>query len=253
MLELHNVGVSIGKKRVLKDVSFSLPGEALTVLVGKNGSGKTTLLSAVNGERAHTGEILLDGAALACLSARERAKRIAFLPQYLRTPAISLEELVFMGRNPYLELGRRPSPEDAESVEEAIASMGLQELRERRVDLLSGGERQKAYLAMILAQKTPLLMLDEPTTYMDPSFTHTMLGHLKCLCKREKKTILVVMHDLNSAIRYADHLAVLEEGGLSFFGTREECLQKGVIEAAFSVRRFEADGRIFFEGTDEEK
>ncbi len=252
MLECCNVSVLRGKKTVLKDVSFSVAQGCLTVLIGKNGSGKTTLLSAINGELSYTGQIRLDDTDLTMLSPRARAQRIAFLPQVLRTPHISTEELVGMGRAPYWELGKRPSEADHTAVTQAMRAMGIEELKDRRLDSLSGGERQKAYLAMTLAQQTPLLLLDEPTTYMDPAVSHAMVTRLKELRDRDQKTLLVVMHDLNAAIRCADRIAVLEQGRLAFYGTREQCLMQEVIERSFSVRRFEADGHIFFEGEETE-
>ena len=248
MLEFCNVSVSFGKRSVLKEASFAVGQGELTVLIGKNGSGKTTLFSAVNGEVAYTGQILLDGRDIRALSLRERAKRISLLPQVLRDPRVSVEELVAMGRTPYQTLGKRRSERDSKAIEAALCSMGLEQLRNCRVDRLSGGERQKAYLAMILAQQTPLLLLDEPTTYLDPAVSQAMLSTLTRLRDREQKTLLVVTHDLNAAVRYADWIVILEEGSVRFAGTREQCLECEAIEQAFSVRRFEVNGRIFFEG-----
>jgi iron complex transport system ATP-binding protein len=232
----------------LNGVSFPVEKGKLTVLIGQNGSGKTTLLSAANGETAYSGEIRLEGQDMRGLSPRERSQKLAFLPQLLRGAHMEVEELTAMGRAPYWRLGKRLDAADRVAIDQALLTVGMEEMRHRRVDCLSGGERQRAYLAMTLAQQTPLLLLDEPTTYMDPAFAHTMIQQLCRLRDEEGKTLLVVMHDLNAALRCADNVAVLRQGDLAFFGTREECLAREAVERIFAVRRFEAQGRIFFEG-----
>ena len=248
MLEINNLNVSIRQKKILTDANLSLAENALTVLIGKNGCGKSTLISCIGGTRPYTGEILLDGQNLSVLPARDRARRIAILPQILTSPHMSVEALVSLGRTPHLSLGQRFGDADRIAVKNAIHATGLQDLRTQFLDSLSGGERQKAYLAMILAQSTPTLILDEPTTYMDVAVAHRFMALLCDLRKQQKKTVLAVMHDLTCALRFADRIALMDEGRIVFHGTAAECLATDVIERTFSVTRHMANGRCFFEG-----
>jgi len=248
MLEINNLNVSIHQKKILTDTNLSLAENALTVLIGKNGCGKSTLISCIGSMRPYMGKILLDNQDLSTLPSRDRARRIAILPQILPSPHMSVEALVRLGRTPHLSLGQRFDDADCLAVENAIRATGLNELRTQFLDALSGGERQKAYLAMILAQGTPLLILDEPTTYMDVSVAHGFMTLLCDLRKQQKKTVLAVMHDLNCALRFADRIAVMDEGQIVFHGTTAECLTTDIIERTFSVTRHVADGKCFFEG-----
>lgn len=164
-------------------------------------------------------------------------KKIAVLPQTMERPHLTVEELVMFGRNPYLDFGRRPSKEDRRAVREAIAAIGIGDFGKKMVDNLSGGERQKAYLAMILAQQTEMIILDEPTTYMDMENEAYFLEMIKKLKEEHKKTLLVIMHDLAQALRYGDHILVLDEQQIVFDGTSGECLESGILERVFHVKK----------------
>ena len=248
MLELFDVSVPLGGKMLLDGVSFRLRPGALTALVGRNGSGKSTLLACVNGRRSYRGRISLKGRDLRKLPARERAKQLALLPQDLPAPHITGRELVAFGREPYLDLTGKLRETDLEAVEKALEKACALELADRYVDTLSGGERQRVYLAMILAQETALALLDEPTAHMDQAWEASFLELLTKL-KGEGKTFLVVLHDLNTAVRYADDLIVLEEGKVLFAGSREDCLREEILENAFRLCRYTArEDRIFFAG-----
>ncbi|MBQ8309509.1 MAG: ABC transporter ATP-binding protein [Clostridia bacterium] len=248
MLEIKRLCVAVGHKTILSDLSMTLEPNALTVLIGKNGCGKSTLVSCIGGMRRHTGALLSDSQDLHSLSPRKRAQRIAILPQILQSPHMTVEELVRLGRTPHLTLGQRFGDKDTAAVESAIHATVLDSLRTQYLDILSGGERQKAYLAMILAQNAPLLVLDEPTTYMDVSVAHHFMALLRTLMEQQKKTVLAVMHDLNCALRFADRVAVMDAGHIAFHGTTAEVLATDIIERTFSVTRHEVDGRCFFEG-----
>lgn len=250
MLRLHNVSVRLNGQTILNDINFTLRPHRLTALVGRNGSGKSTLLSCVNQLLPYTGEILEGEKNLALLSARERAKAVAILPQQLPAPHITAREMVAFGRNPYLDFTGRLSQRDLQAVQEAIDAAQVAPLADRFVDSLSGGERQRIALAMILAQNTPIALLDEPTAHMDPAYEAAFLQQLTRLNATRKKTFLVVLHDLSAAIRYADDLIVLQEGKLVFHGTKDDCLQQQILEAVFGLRRYtaaeEIAQRIFF-------
>lgn len=250
MLNFQNIRASYGKREVLHDVSFSLTPHKLTAVIGKNGCGKSTLVSCLNQAIPYTGEIAWSGRNLALMPSAERARLVAILPQMLRRPNVTVEELVTFGRSPYVDLGRRLTETDRSAIQSAIAQLGIENLRHAFVDELSGGERQKAYLAMILAQDTRVVALDEPTTYMDMAYTGAFFSLLDELKTRWKKTLLVVMHDLTQAVRYADCLVALDGGAVRFAGSRQECLDQGIIEELFSVRRYtvkeNGEERVFF-------
>lgn len=247
MLELHKISAGYGGKPVLKEVSFRLRPNRITALVGPNGSGKSTLLSCINQQLPYTGTIREGEKNLARLSPRERAKRLAILPQTLPLPHITVREMVGFGRNPYLDFTGRLTEGDQEAVANALRDTGTEALAGRYVDTLSGGEKQRVALAMILAQNTPIALLDEPGAHLDLKHQAAFLELLK---RQEEKTFLVILHDLTAAVRYADDILVLDRGELLFAGTREECLEQEILEKTFGLRRFaleeQGEKRYFF-------
>lgn len=247
MLQVKNLCAAHGKNQILQNVSFQLRPHTFTAVVGRNGCGKSTLVSCINQQLRYTGEITFGDRNLALLPPRERAQTVAVLPQVLSSPHVTVEQLVLFGRSPYLDIGRRPSKADFDAVGAAMETIGIQDLKGKMVDELSGGERQKAYLAMILAQGTRLLVLDEPTTYMDMAFEASFLNCLDALKNRHKKTLLVILHDLSQAVRYADHILVLDNHRLLFDGDTAACLSSGVLEEVFRVRahKFSENGEQF--------
>ena len=244
MIEFRDISLRLGRKRILQNISFSLPERGITVLAGPNGSGKTSLLSCVNGQRSYEGTICWNGEDLSLLPPAERAKRIALLPQSMPAPHVTAFELAAFGRSPWLGISGKLQSADEEKVLGALAAVNAADLAGRYVDSLSGGERQRAALAMILAQDTPCILLDEPTAHLDPACTAEFLEQLLPL--KAEKSILLVLHDLSLAASVADHVAVLEAGQLRFFGTKEACLQEQIFETVFHVHRFAAGDRIFF-------
>ena len=246
MLEFRNISVEKKGKKILSNISFSIEKGKHTVLLGKNGSGKTTLLNCVNGTSDYCGEILLHGKNLKELSFRERGKKIGFMPQLLSAPHITVLELVSMGRTPHIGLGARPSAEDREMVEQAIYSARLGAIKDSYLDRISGGELQRAYLGLVLAQDAELIVLDEPTSHMDIAAGEEFLSLANRIVFEHGKTLLTVIHDISAAVSYCNNVAILESGELSFFGSREECLESGIINRVFNVRSFLSDGKYFF-------
>lgn len=248
MLEIKDLSVRFGRRQVLDQVSFALQPHRLTVLVGRNGSGKSTILNCVNQQLPYKGTITDGTVDLARMLPRERAKAIGILPQSIPAPHITGREMAAFGRNPYLDFTGRLTEEDRQAVERAMAEADALDLAERYVDTLSGGEKQRILLAMILAQNTPTLLLDEPTAHMDLHHEAAFLSRLRDL--KAEKTILVILHDLNLAAEYADDVIVLDGGKVVFAGTREACLEGEVLEKTFNLRRYSVkDGekeRIFF-------
>lgn len=246
MLIFDNVRAAFGRQEILRGVSFRLEPGSLTALIGKNGCGKSTLIGCLNGQIPYQGSILYRGNDLRAMKQRMRAREIAVLPQFLTGAPLRVEELVAMGRSPYLDLGKRLTETDRRHIEQAIEATGIQLLRHKMLSQLSGGERQKAYLAMVLAQDAKIIVLDEPTTYMDMEYEAEFMRLLETLRTRFGKTLLVVMHDLNRATAAADHLVLLHEGKIDFSGTAAACEKSGRIEAVFHVKRSicTEDGRV---------
>lgn len=245
MLSLTDLTVRRGGRVILDGVSFTLAPGRLTALVGRNGSGKSTLLGCVGQQLPYGGAITLEGRDISALPPRERARRIAILPQQLGAPYITVREMAAFGRSPYLDFTGRLTAEDQAIVAESLREAEVSDLADRYVDSLSGGERQRAALAMLLAQRTPVALLDEPTAHMDGAHEAAFLRRLAAM-SREGKAILIVLHDLSAAVHYADDLVVLEGGKAAFAGPREDCLRHGVLEQVFHLRRYEDQGRVFF-------
>ena len=241
MLELKNIRVVKNKKEILKNVTVSLKPHTLTVVIGKNGSGKSTLLSCLTGESKYQGTIHFDDKDLALMPKRQRAAYISFLPQSLPSVPITVENLVAMGRTPYVDMGKNLSEKDEEQIEKAIADTGIETIRHKKLTEISGGEKQRAYIAMVLAQNTRVIALDEPTTYMDIQFQKELRSLLTELKEKHKKTLITVMHDLSMAAEIADCIILLDEGRVVFSGEKEEVLQSGKIESTFNVKKYEIE------------
>lgn len=236
MLEIRDLCAGYGSGDVLRQVSLTAPAGAITVLVGPNGCGKSTLLKAIAGILPpHSGTITLEGRTLLGLPPRILAQQVAYLPQNRQVPEITAERLVLHGRFPYLSYPRRYRREDLESARRAMEAMGISGLAQRYMNTLSGGQRQKVYIAMALAQDTQVLLMDEPTTYLDVSQQFKMLEEAGTLA-RAGKTVLLVIHDIAMALKHADHLAVLHDGRILDQGDPETVFSGGCLEAAFGVR-----------------
>ncbi|MDO5323757.1 MAG: ABC transporter ATP-binding protein [Clostridia bacterium] len=248
MLEFDRVSVSHRGRTILHEVSFALRPHRITVLLGRNGSGKSTLIRCVNGLQRYTGEIRLDGVSLALTPPRERARKIGILPQILPDTALRVGALAALGRNPYVDTAGRLSPEDRRMVSEALRSAGMEDFADRSLRELSGGERQRAFLAMLLAQNTRILLMDEPTTYLDVDARRELRELIRTLARKQKKTLLVVLHDLNEALELADDVVILENGELRFCGDVQACLDAHALEDCFHViRRDCLGGGAFFQ------
>lgn len=236
-LETQALRAGHGAREVLRGLDLVFPRGGFTVIIGPNACGKSTLLRTL--ARLHEpsgGSVLLDGRTIAGFSHRERARRLAMLPQGAETPdGITVGDLVARGRHPHGGLFKRWSAEDEAAVARAMAEAGVTALAMRRLDELSGGQRQKAWIAMALAQATELLLLDEPTTFLDLAHQIEVLELCRAL-NRAGKTIVAVLHDLNQACRYASHLVVMKDGVVHEQGRPAAIIDKALVEAVFGVR-----------------
>lgn len=235
VLTFSGVATGYGSKKILEDISLDVQRGEILTLAGPNGCGKSTLLKAAARQLPlMAGEIALFGRKLDDFSQKELAKQAALLPQSRSIPGISVEQLVLHGRFPYLGLSRRPGREDKEKVAEAMELAGVADMRHRDLRSLSGGERQKAYLAMVIAQDTDLIYLDEPTTYLDIGRQFEILELIRRL-NRQGKTIVMVLHDLAHGLTYSHRMAVMEKGRLLAVRQPEELFQSGLLNDVFGV------------------
>lgn len=248
MLELRKLSLTRGGRRILDEVDLEIKPGRVAVLLGKNGSGKTSLLRSINREHPYRGSILIEGVNNTLLSPRKRAQCVAYLPQLLPTPEITVGELALFGRMPHLGMLAEPRSTDRAAARAALSTVGLSDRADERLTALSGGELRRAYLAMILAQGAPLLLLDEPTAHLDTDAKQEFLSLISRLVREEGRTALLVLHDLNDAIRIADDIALLDAGRLVFFGARDAFLSEGLPERAFGLtpHRTEDDPLPFY-------
>jgi iron complex transport system ATP-binding protein len=226
-----------GTRDVVRDLSLAVVRGEILALVGPNGSGKSTTLAALAGAMApRQGRVLLDGRDLRGVPSKQRARRLARLPQ---SPAcaegLTVEDLVLCGRHPHRRPLAGPGEADRSAVRRALHTMGLADLRQRRVETLSGGERRRAWLAMILAQEAEVLLLDEPTAGLDLRHQLDLLELLRSIHRDHGRTILLVLHDLEQAARIADRIAVLHRGRLYEADTPERCLRPELLRDVFAV------------------
>ncbi|MER7955978.1 ABC transporter ATP-binding protein [Streptomyces sp. NPDC096030] len=214
-LRAEELTLSYDQRTVASSLSVDIPDRSFTVIVGPNACGKSTLLTALARMlKPKAGQVYLDGAAIASYRSREVARRLGLLPQTSSAPGgITVGDLVARGRYPHQRLLKQWSAEDETAVVEAMRQTGVLELADRPVDDLSGGQRQRVWLSMVLAQQTSILLLDEPTTFLDIAHQVEVLDLCAELHARKGHTVVAVLHDLNQACRYATHLIVMRPGG----------------------------------------
>lgn len=234
MLEISRLSAGYPGHPVLSNLNLSIHEGSFTAIVGPNGCGKSTLLKAMVGLLPYQGQVTFEDVSLRDLPSGQRAQKIAFLPQSRSVPHLTVEKLVLHGRFPYLSYPRRYREEDRLAAENAIQALGMEELAQRLLPTLSGGERQKAYLAMVLAQQTPVILLDEPTAALDICHKFEILA-LGAELARQGKTVVMVLHDLELALSYADHIVVMDQGQIAAQGSAEEIANSGILEKVFHI------------------
>lgn len=230
MIELQHLTVGYGEKAVLTDISQTLAAGQMVSLLGANGAGKSTLLRTLAGfQPPLAGKVLIDGRNLHSLSPAERSKAVSVvLTERVEVPYMKVEDLVGMGRSPYTGFFGRLDKEDRAIVAEAIGMVGIAHLAQRTVDTLSDGERQKALLAKALAQQTPIILLDEPTAFLDFHAKVSTLRLLLRLAHETNKTIFLSLHDVEMAIQLSDALWIVQDGEIST-GTTASLTQSGTL------------------------
>ena len=242
-LSFRGLNLAFGRKPLFESFDLDINAGALTGIVGPNGCGKSTLLRLADGLTSpDAGEVYVGGTPVQALSARERARRVALLPQVHRTPSTTVGKLVACGRYAHMGAFGHMGPADEAAVNEALELMGLKDLATRPARALSGGERQRAFVAMVLAQQAATMMLDEPTTYLDVRAAVELMELVRALSERGT-TVVSVIHDLDLALRTCDEIVVL--GGtptqLLAQGCPDEVAGSGALARAFGVEVFASD------------
>lgn len=236
MIKVTNLCTGYASKQVLFDVNMTIPSGKITVIAGPNGCGKSTLLKTFCGILPiQKGNILLNGQSLSTYPPQMLARQISYLAQSRQIPDITAERMVLHGRFPYLNYPRRYRAEDYRIAQDAMTCMGIADLANTPLSNLSGGTRQKVYIAMALAQDTPVVLFDEPTTYLDVAHQLQMMEHAHFLCQ-EGKTVVMVLHDLSMAMQVADRLIVLDKGRVINQGSPQEIFDSGCLDRVFGVK-----------------
>ncbi|KGR77265.1 ABC transporter ATP-binding protein [Ureibacillus manganicus] len=237
VLETRNLTLSYGDQIILDQLNLTIPHGKITVLIGSNGCGKSTLLrSMARLLKPQSGSILLDGELMFKLPTKEIAKKLAILPQGPVSPeGLTVLQLVKQGRYPYQKWFQQWSSKDEAIVHHALQSTGMAELSNRLVDSLSGGQRQRAWIAMTLAQDTDTILLDEPTTYLDLTHQIEVLDLLFELNEKEKRTVVMVLHDINLACRYAHHIVAVKDKAVYAQGKPEDIVDRELVKGVFNL------------------
>ena len=233
----EDLTLAYDERTIAEDLGIEIPDGSFTVIIGPNACGKSTLLRALARMlKPRKGTVFLDGEQIHSLPSKVVARRLGLLPQTATAPdGITVADLVARGRFPHQKLLRQWSKDDERAVDAAMASTQVSELADRGVDELSGGQRQRVWIAMALAQETPILLLDEPTTYLDIAHQIEVLNLCARLHEEEDRTMVAVLHDLNHATRYATHLVALKEGRIMAQGDPNEIVTSELIEDVFGL------------------
>ncbi|CED93015.1 ABC transporter ATP-binding protein [Romboutsia ilealis] len=236
-ISTKNLNISYGNLDIVKDLNLDIPKGKITTIIGSNGCGKSTILKTIARIiQAKSGDIFVNNINIKEQSPKDLAKVMAVLPQSPQAPSgLTVEELIAYGRFPHQKGFGKMRKEDEDIVTWALKSTGIEEFRDRPIEALSGGQRQRAWIAMALAQQTEILILDEPTTYLDLAHQLEILKLLEELNKKQGTTIVMVIHELNNAARFADNMIGVKKGQVVCQGTAHEVMTKENLKELFNI------------------
>ena len=236
LFHIEDLSVDVPGRRLLDKITLNLPTGQVIGLIGHNGSGKSTLLKVLARQIPAHGRVSFEGRELKDWSARDYARRLAFLPQH--TPpaeGMNTRELVALGRYPWHGAMGRFGPQDDEAVEQALAECGMRPFADQLVDTMSGGERQRAWLAMMVAQQAGTLLLDEPISALDIAHQVEVLGLVQRMCHAQNRSAIIVLHEVNMAARFCDHIVALKGGKLTMQGNPDELMREEALHAIYGL------------------
>lgn len=238
VIKTENLKAGYDGRIIIDDLNITIPDGKVSVILGANGCGKSTLLkTCARLLKPEGGSVLLDGKELCKYPSKALARTLGLLPQSPTVPdGIRVTDLVSRGRFPYQKMMQGMSDADFKAVSEALSIMGIESLADKCVDELSGGQRQRVWIALALAQETDILFLDEPTTYLDIAYQIEILELLVELNRKKKTTIVMVLHDINEAARYADHIFAMKNGKLVAEGAPKDILTEDLINEIYGMR-----------------
>lgn len=236
-IQIKNLSVAYENNTIIEDMNLSIPKGKISIIIGGNGCGKSTLLKTISRvNKPSRGEIFIHGKEIKKIKEKDIAKEVAFLPQGPVCPSgLTVRELVAYGRFPHQKMIGGLNTHDKEMIDWAIEQTGLSEFADQEVENLSGGQRQRAWIAMTLAQETEMIMLDEPTTYLDLSYQLEVLEILERLNKEKKITVVIVLHEINNAFRFADNIIGLKKGKIICEGKPMDVITKETLKAIYGI------------------
>jgi iron complex transport system ATP-binding protein len=237
MLKINNLSVFYGARQILHEIQLEVHSGEIVALLGPNGAGKSTLIRSISGViPIRGGNIFVDQKNVTSLSTMERARHISVVPQAISMPpAFTVWETVLLGRTPYLNFLGQTSAKDEATARQALEQVDVLHLIDKRMDEISGGEQQRVLLARTLAQDTPILLMDEPTTHLDISHQIDLLKLITKQAREKSLTVLIALHDLNLASMFADRIAIVQNGLLCVAGTPQETLTSEIINSVYHV------------------
>ena len=248
MIELKELCCGYGKKEVVSGVNEKIEGGSITSIVGPNGCGKSTLLETAAGLMSPiSGSVIINGQDIHGMKPKKRAELVSMLSQQKNPGMLTVRALTFHGRFPYLGYPRKYTERDYDIVEKAMETAGVSDIANKSLSELSGGQQQKAYIAMMLAQDTEIVFMDEPVTFLDINYQLELMEIIKDM-KKNGKTIVMIIHDLNLAMRYSDKIIAMKNGKTVCSGRTEEIYEKGIFDGIFGIRTHFSgdDGQFFF-------
>lgn len=236
-IETKDLNISYGNLDIVKDLNLSIPKGKITTIIGSNGCGKSTILKTIARIlQPKSGSIYINGKDINTQKTKDIAKVMAVLPQSPQAPSgLTVEELIAYGRFPHQKGFGKLKKEDNDIINWALEVTGISEFRDRSIEALSGGQRQRAWIAMALAQETDILVLDEPTTYLDLAHQLEVLKLLEDLNKKQGTTIVMVIHELNNAARFADHMIGVKKGQIICQGSAYDVMTKENLKELFNI------------------